>query len=72
MLACHGRDDEAKRLFLRAIQVDAGNRYIQRAYDEFLREIESDSRDPDECLRAAVAKDPKYAKGISRIKNRRM
>ena len=72
MLTCHGRDDEAKRRFLRAIKLDEEDKYTKRAYDEFLEDINSDSRDPDECLCAAVEKDPNYVEGIACAEDRRI
>ncbi len=70
MLTCHGRDDEAQQLFNRAIDIDPTDPHTKRAYEEFLRETTSDDRDPDEYLRAAVDKDPTYARGISVLTNR--
>ena len=70
MLSCHGRDDEAQNLFQRALDIDPKNRHTKRAYEEFMREKESDDRNPDECLRAAVKKDPSYVGGIAALNNR--
>lgn len=71
MLACHGRDAEAKRLFVRALKLDPDDRYTKREYDEFLREIMSEDRNQDVCLRGAIEKDPNYTEGIMCLSKRR-
>jgi len=70
MLACHGRDAEAKWLFNRALEINPNDRHTRRAYDEFVGETMSEDRDPDECLQAAIEKDPAYVRGIAVLKNR--
>lgn len=70
MLACHGRDEEASRLFTRAIKLDPSDRHAIHAYNEFLRELECEDHDPDDCLRAAIDSDPDYIEGIRCLNKR--
>ncbi len=71
MLACHGRDAEAKQNFDRALEIDPDDRFTKRAYEEFLLELDDVGRNQDECLREAIAKDPNYTDGIQCLENRR-
>ena len=70
MLACHGRDAEAKELFSRALRADPTDMHTKEAYGEFLAELVADDRDPDECLREAIKKDPQYTCGIQCLQER--
>ena len=70
MLTCHGRDSEAKRLFVRALDIDPDDSHTKRAYGEFVRETVSEARDANECLRAAIHKDPRYVEGIAILNSR--
>lgn len=70
MLTCHGRDGEAKRYFDRALEIDPDDRFTKRAYDEFLQELVAEDRNQDDCLRAAIAKDPNYTEGIQCLNER--
>jgi hypothetical protein len=38
--------------------------------ENFLREIKNENRNPDECLRAAIEKDPNYNEGIKCLRKR--
>ena len=64
MLGCHGRDIEALELFKRGLNEAPNDNRLVAAYDRFLAQIDADDRDPNECLRAAVEKDPHYVRGI--------
>ncbi len=70
MLGCHGRDAEAKKHFVAALELDPCNKYTKRTFDEFLQDIKCEDRDPDDCLRAAINKDPKYTEGIISLSKR--
>ena len=70
MLACHGRDTEAKRYFEKALHLSPTDRHTKHAYDEFKRDIMADDRNPDDCLRAAIGKDPNYSEGVKYLSSR--
>lgn len=70
MLACHGRDAEAKEMFSRALRVNPTDKHTNAAYDEFLSELVAEDRDPDERLRSAIDKDPRYVGGILCLQRR--
>ncbi|KAA3607148.1 MAG: tetratricopeptide repeat protein [Planctomycetota bacterium] len=70
MLACHGRDTEARRYFEKAISLDPDDRFTIKAYEEFLQEVAAEDRDPTECLQAAVDKDKNYTEGIRCLERR--
>jgi tetratricopeptide (TPR) repeat protein len=61
MLACHGRNEEAKALFNKALTLDPDDEYTKNGLKLILEE---QNREPIECLRKAVKKDPNYSEGI--------
>lgn len=63
MLTCHGRDGEAMEMFQRALRADPSDERTREAYDAFLIDLVAEDRDPDDCLRAAVERDPEYIEG---------
>ena len=70
MLACHGRDFEAKVHFDEALEIDPDDQHTKRSFDEFLLDLVAEDRDPDDCLRAAIAKDPNHTEGIQCLNSR--
>ena len=68
MLACHGRDREATRLFQKALSIDPRNKYTRKEMAIFTETINDKRGNPVERLRKAVKKDPNYSEGARILK----